>query len=293
MTTRTPSTRAPLTRAKAKTGTVVFIGAGPGDPGLLTLRAADALATADCVAVPDALRDAVLPRCREDVEVLDVTGLDGPATGKALAAAAKTGHNVARVLPGDPTVLCDFANEADACAKAKVGFELVPGVSAAFAVPAYAGVPVTDKKHRAVHVLDVGPEADEPDWASLAAPRQTLVLLNCADVIGKVAASLVEHGWRGDTPVAVNSGGTTTSQHTVVSTLDTVERDSAVFDAPVLAVVGEVVRLREKLSWWEGKPLFGWKVLVPRTKDQAGVLSERLVSYGAVPVEVNLVGECG
>ncbi|HEX3707579.1 MAG TPA: bifunctional uroporphyrinogen-III C-methyltransferase/uroporphyrinogen-III synthase [Mycobacteriales bacterium] len=274
------------TRIKPKTGTVVFIGSGPGDPGLLTLRAADALAIADCVAVSESLRDAVLPRCREDVEVLDVAGLDAPAIGKAIAAAAKTGQMVARVLPGDPTVLCGFAEEADACAKAKVGFELVPGVSAAFAVPAYAGVPVTDKKHRAVHVVDVGADADEPDWASLSGARQTLVLLNCADVIGKVAASLVEHGWRGDTPVAVTSGGTTTSQHTVVSSLDTVERDSAVFDGPTLAVVGDVVRLREKLSWWEGKPLFGWKVLVPRTKDQAGALSERLVSYGAVPVEV-------
>ncbi|HVS68438.1 MAG TPA: uroporphyrinogen-III synthase [Mycobacteriales bacterium] len=274
------------TRTKAKTGVVVFIGAGPGDPGLLTLRAADLLAAADAVAVPDVLRAAILLRCREDVEILDVGGCDGAVSGKALATAAKSGKLVARVLPGDPTVLCDFAEEADVCAKAKVAFELVPGVSSAFAVPAYAGVPVTDKRHRAVHVIDVSAHAEEPDWASLAGSRRTLVLLNCADVLGKVAASLVEHGWKGDTPVAVTAAGTTTAQHTIVSTLDTVERDSAPLDGPTVAVVGEVVKLRERLSWWESKPLFGWKVLVPRTKDQAGVLSDRLVGYGAVPVEV-------
>jgi uroporphyrinogen III methyltransferase/synthase len=274
------------TRPKAKTGTVVFIGAGPGDPGLLTLRAVDVLREADAVAMPEMLHATLLPHCREDVEVLDIHGHDGAVSGKAIAAAAKAGKLVARVLPGDPTVLCDFAEEADACAKAKVGFELVPGISSAFAVPAYAGVPVTDRKHRSVHVVDVAEGVDEPDWASLAGPRQTLVLLNCAKVLGKVAASLVEHGWKGDTPVAVTADGTTTSQYTVVSTLDTVERDSAVFDGATLAVVGEVVRLRDKLSWWESKPLFGWKVLVPRTKDQAGPLSDRLASYGAVPVEV-------
>ncbi|HVT20375.1 MAG TPA: bifunctional uroporphyrinogen-III C-methyltransferase/uroporphyrinogen-III synthase [Mycobacteriales bacterium] len=274
------------TRTKPSPGVVVFIGAGPGDPGLLTLRATEVLRAADAVAVPEMLRGEILPRCREDVEILDITDHDGAVTGKALAAAAKTGKLVARVLPGDPTVLCDFAEEADACAKGKIAFELVPGVSSAFAVPAYAGVPVTDRRNRAVHVVDVSDHAEEPDWASLAGPRRTLVLLNCAHVLGKVAASLVEHGWKGDTPIAVTAAGTTTAQHTVVSTLDTVEKDSNALDGPSIAVVGEVVKLRDKLSWWESKPLFGWKVLVPRTKDQAGALSERLVGFGAVPVEV-------
>jgi uroporphyrinogen III methyltransferase/synthase len=286
VTTRSSSTRTAAVRSKPRSGAVAFIGAGPGDPGLLTLRGADVLAAADSVALPDELRDAILPRCRTDVEQLDVASLDAVATGKALAAAAKAGKLVARVVPGDPTVFGAFAEEADACAKAKVGIELVPGVSPSFAVPAYAGVPVTDKRSRAVHVVDVGPDADEPDWSSFAGARQTLVLTNCADVIGKVAASLVEHGRRGDTPIAVTSAGATTAQQTVVSTLDTVERDSAALEGDAVAVVGDVVRLRERLSWWEGKPLFGWKVLVPRTKEQAGGLSDRLVGYGAVPVEV-------
>ena len=101
-----------------------------------------------------------------------------------------------------------------------------------------------------------------------------------------MAAALVEHGRRGDTPIAVTTGGTTTAQRTIVSTLDTVERDTASLDGPATAVVGEVVKLREKVSWWETKPLFGWKVLVPRTKEQAAALSDQLTSYGAVPVEV-------
>jgi uroporphyrinogen III methyltransferase/synthase len=273
-------------RSKTTPGTVTFIGAGPGDPSLLTLRAAEVLAAVDAVAVAETYRDSVLRHCREDVELLDVAELDAPARGRLLAATAKAGKAVARVFAGDPTILCAFSEEADAVVKAKVGFELVPGVSAAVGVPGYAGVPLTDKRHRTVHIVDVSAEADEPDWAALSGAKQTVVFLNCTGLVGKLAGSLVEHGRRGDTPIAVTAAGTTTSQQTVVSTLDTVERDAAILDGPIVAVVGDVVKLREKLSWWEGKPLFGWKVLVPRTKEQAAALSAQLASYGAVPVEV-------
>jgi uroporphyrinogen III methyltransferase/synthase len=274
------------TRPKAPAGIVTFVGAGPGDPSLLTLRAAEVIAGADVIAVSDELRGVVQSRCREGVEFIDTAALDTAGAGKALAAAAKAGKAVVRIFPGDPTLLCDYAGEADALVKSKVNFELVPGVSAAIGVPAYAGVPVTDKRTTAVHIVDVGSDADEPDWAALVGAKQTLVLLNCAGVIGKAAASLVEHGRKGDTPIAVTAAGTTTAQRTVVSTLETVERDSAVLDGPITAVVGDVVKLRDKLSWFESKPLFGWKVLVPRTKEQAAALSDQLSSYGAVPVEV-------
>jgi uroporphyrinogen III methyltransferase / synthase len=190
------------------------------------------------------------------------------------------------VFSGDPTVFCAFATEADACAKAKVPFELVPGVSAALSVPGYAGVPVTDKKTHAVHIVDAGTDAPEPDWAALTSPSSTVILLNCGRRIGKVATALVEHGRRPETPVAVTANGTTTEQFTVVSTLESVERDAAAVGPDSLVVVGDVVKLRDRLSWWESKPLFGWKVLVPRTKDQAGALSEQLTAYGAIPVEV-------
>jgi uroporphyrinogen III methyltransferase / synthase len=279
------------TRTKPKPGTVTFVGGGPGDPGLLTLRAAEALAAADLVVLARPRLDAALAHCREEVEIVD-TSEDGGPYGRALVAAARAGKSAVRVFDGDPTVLASFAEEADACAKAKLDFELVPGVSTALAVPAYAGIPVTDKRTRSVHVLDLSPEGPEPDWAAATGTHQTLILLNCSAGVGKAAAALVEHGRRGDTPIAVTVSGTTTSQRTVVSTLDTVERDAAALgghggsSGPAVAVVGDVVKLRDKLSWWESKPLFGWRVLVPRTKEQAASLSEQLAGYGAVPVEV-------
>jgi uroporphyrinogen III methyltransferase/synthase len=273
-------------RTKKKLGTVTFVGGGPGDPGLLTVRGCDALTEADVV-VADPIAAAQVTRlCRDDVTVVDADGLEPAARAKALVAPAKEGRSVVRLFDGDGTLLGGLAEEAEACAKAKLPIEIVPGVPAATAVAAYAGVPVTDKKHRTVHVVDLGADAPEPDWAALASTRGTLVLLNCNGALGKAAAALVEHGMRGDTQVAVTSDGSTRQQHTVVSTLDGVEREAAQLPGPAVAVVGDVVRFRDRLSWWETKPLFGWKVLVPRTKDQAAALSERLVSYGAVPVEV-------
>jgi uroporphyrinogen III methyltransferase/synthase len=272
-------------RPKKKLGTVTFVGAGPGDPGLLTLRAADVLADADVV-VADGDAGALLTHCREGVEVVDGQALDATDRAKALVTPAKDGRRVVRVLPGEPTLFGGFAREAEACAKAKVPFELVPGVPHATAVPGYAGIALTDAKTHAVHVVDVSPDAPEPDWAALAATPGTLVLVNCVGSVGKVAGALVEHGRRADTPIAVTEAGTTTEQLTVLSTLDAVDRDAAGLKSSTVVVVGDVVRLRERLSWWETKPLFGWKVLVPRTKEQAAALSEQLVSFGAVPVEV-------
>ena len=273
-------------RTKKKIGIVTFIGAGPGDPGLLTLRAADVISGADVVVVERRLRDQIAPHTRPDVEIVDPTRLELAERAKAMVTAAKEGRRVVRLLDGDAMLFAGLADEAEACAKARVPIEFVPGVPSVTAVPAYAGIPVTDKKSHAVHVLDVGPDAPEPDWAELASSPGTLILLRCAKSIGKVAASLIEHGRRGDTPVALTSDGATRQQHTVVSTLESIERDAVGVTPTAIAVVGDVVRLRERLSWWETKPLFGWRVLVPRTKEQAASLSEQLISYGAVPVEV-------
>jgi uroporphyrinogen III methyltransferase / synthase len=273
------------TRTKPKPGIVTFVGGGPGDPRLLTARAIEVLGAADVVVLSRPDYDAVLSHCRDDVQIVDATCGDA-ATSKSVVTSARAGNNVVRVFAGDPTVLCAFAEEADACAKAKLEFELVPGVSAALAVPAYAGIPVTDKRVRAVHVVDLSSDSPEPDWSAASGSHQTLVLVNCTGAVGKAAAALVEHGRRGDTPIAVTVSGTTVGQRTVVSTLDAVDRDTATLTGPAVAVVGDVVKLRDRLSWWESKALFGWKVLVPRTKEQAAALSEQLASYGAVPEEV-------
>ncbi len=273
-------------RTKKKPGHIAFVGAGPGDPGLLTVRGCDALAAADVVVADTQPDDQWTSHCREGVEVVDAAGLEPAARAKTVVAAANEGRRVVRLHAGDGTVLGGLAEEAEACARAKLPVEIVPGVATATAVPVYAGIPVTDKKTHAVHVVDAGADAPEPDWATLASARGTLVLLNCGGMVGKAAAALIEHGLRGDTAIAVTVDGTTRQQHTVVSTLDAVERDAAGATGSAVAVVGNVVRLRDKLSWWETKPLFGWKVLVPRTKEQAAALSDQLVSYGAVPVEV-------
>ena len=153
------------------------------------------------------------------------------------------------------------------------------------AVPAYAGVPLTDKKHREVAVVNCADA--KVDWSAYADDR-TLVLLSAVSAIGDVAKALVAAGRAPATPVAMTRVGTTTEQETVVSTLERIAADAraARMAPPAVTVVGDVVDLRTTLSWFETKPLFGWRVLVPRTKEQAGSVSTRLRGFGAVPEEV-------
>jgi len=278
-------------RPSAPIGYVSFVGSGPGDPELLTVRAVDLLRDAEIVIteVPEhaVLVEALAPAA----EVVDGGfGTDGqPLThagrAKVVVRHAKSGKRVVRLMAGDPFVYASGPEEAQACVKAGVGFEIVPGVSSVTAVPAYAGVPLTDKKHREVAVINCA--ESKVDWASYADDR-TLVLLSAVNAIDMVAAALVEAGRSEDTPVAMTRVGTTTEQETVVSTLGRIAADAraARMAPPAVTVVGDVVDLRQTLSWFETKPLFGWRVLVPRTKEQAGSLSARLRSFGAVPEEV-------
>ena len=271
---------------KKKTATVWLVGAGPADPGLLTVRAAEVLAEADVVVAHSTVHAPLLERLGEDVEVLDAASQDAEALGKAVIAAAREGRSVVRLYAGDPFVGCRGSDFASALVKAKVPFEVVPGLSTALTVPAYAGIALTDRTHRAVTVVDL--EADEPQWSKLVAASGTLVVLGVEGRIAGVVESLVAAGLSDSTPAAVTAAGTTTEQQTVSGTLADLPSFASSLDRtkPALLVVGDVVRSREKLSWFESKPLFGWKVLVPRTKDQAGALSDQLRSYGAVPVEV-------
>ncbi|HET7173098.1 MAG TPA: uroporphyrinogen-III synthase [Nocardioidaceae bacterium] len=276
-------------------GAVTFVGTGPGDPGLLTVRAVELIRAADVVLTEgpehQALLQTLLDGRLDKVSVVDAgraengRPLTHAARARLVVRYAKAGGRVVRLVAGDPWVYSTAPEEATACVKARVQFEVVPGVSSLTAVPAYAGVPLTTRVLREVTVLDAA-EADL-DWSRYA-DSETLVLLSAAANIGRVARALVEAGRDPQTPVSMTSTGTTTGQHTVVSTLAAVERDlkAAGITAPAVAVVGEVVRLRQELSWFETKPLFGWRVLVPRTKEQAGALTERLSDYGAVPEQV-------
>lgn len=289
----------------ATRGWVSFVGSGPGDPGLLTVRAVDLLRRADVVVTeaPEhpALVRSVLGIPEPDLEAEAPVEAAGPefvdggfgedgqplthaARAKVVVKQAKRGLRVVRLMAGDPFLYASGPEEAQACVKAGLGFEIVPGVSSVASVPAYAGIPLTTKDHREVAVVTCG---DKVDWSRYA-DKRTLVLLSAVGQIGDIAKALVAAGRPAETPVAMTRVGTTTEQSTVTSTLERIAADAraARMAPPAITVVGDVVDLRETLSWFETKPLFGWRVLVPRTKEQAGSVSERLRGYGAVPDEV-------
>ncbi|GAA1604303.1 MULTISPECIES: uroporphyrinogen-III synthase [Kribbella] len=272
-------------------GHVTFVGVGPGDPALLTLAGRDVLANADAVVVEGPEHDAFLGYCKAGVEVVDGSGAEGSralrvaARARLVVKTAKTAANVVRLLSGDPFTFSSGAEEAAACKKAGIAFNVVPGVSELSAVPTYAGIPLTMKGDREVTVVDLA--ENKLDLTRLQ-PKQTLVLLNAVETLKETVAALVEAGFDAATPVAVTVGGTTTSQTSVVGTLETIITDlrTAKVTGEAVIVVGAVVEQREALSWFETKPLFGWRILVPRTKDQAGPLMDRLRRYGAMPEEV-------
>ncbi|MFD0685780.1 bifunctional uroporphyrinogen-III C-methyltransferase/uroporphyrinogen-III synthase [Actinomadura fibrosa] len=272
----------PPARRTADPGTVALVGMGPGDPGLLTLRAAAELERADTVVVSrQHCSDEMLSHCRPGAEILDAA--DGDPV-KFAARAAKAGRRVVRLFQGDPGLGCGLAAEGAALAKAGVPFEVVPGVSAVTGVPGYAGIPLTDPKHREVRVVDAS--GGGVDWERFADADATLVVIGAEGAVAETAKGLIAAGRPDSTPAAMTSLGTTTEQETVVSTLHRLAADTKGMEAPALIIVGDVVSWRDRLSWFETKPLFGWRVLVPRTKEQAASLSDQLRGYGAVPDEV-------
>ncbi|WP_435772050.1 uroporphyrinogen-III synthase [Nocardioides sp. SYSU DS0651] len=289
--------------SQVQAGGVAFVGTGPGDPDLLTVRAVRLIEEADVVITEEpghvTLVEVVCGRLAavsetgeacSGPEIVDGGfGEDGQplthaARAKVVVKQAKRGLRVVRLLGGDPFLYASGPEEAQAVAKAGIAFEVVPGVSSVGAVPAYAGIPLTTKDHREVAVVTCG---EKVDWSRYC-DTPTLVLLSAVGQIGDIAKQLIAIGRSPETPVAMTRVGTTTEQQTITSTLERIAADAraARISPPAITVVGEVVDLREKLSWFETKPLFGWRVLVPRTKEQSAVLSNRLREFGAVPEEV-------
>ncbi|MDQ1635556.1 MAG: uroporphyrinogen methyltransferase / synthase [Frankiaceae bacterium] len=302
MTSRSAGTPGRAKGAGQPAQPVAVVGSGPGNPDLLTVRAAELLAAADVVLVAEGVPAPALSVAGRAVAGGAVLVGPGEVADpvKEAVTRSRAGERVVRVLPGDPFEHPDLGREVAALQRAKVTVEVVPALGAP-ATAAYAGVAV-GLPHTVVALDPTTPTA--PDWAALAAaPGNLVLLLPVAAELGKAAASLLEHGRRADTPVSLTVDGTTSRQRTVVSTLDAVERDAAALlgardETPVLpggpapdvvpavAVVGPAVRSRDKLAWWESRALFGWTVLVPRTREQAGSLAAMLAAQGAVPLEV-------
>ncbi|SCD96637.1 uroporphyrinogen-III synthase /uroporphyrinogen-III C-methyltransferase [Streptomyces sp. DvalAA-14] len=295
---RTGAAGPPKSGPTAVTGHVTFLGAGPGDPGLLTLRAVEALARADLLVGDALVLDVVRTHARADVgtaqpaadgEVLDSAAERSAAAAQLVMASARTGKRVVRAVTGDPGFDSGAAAEMLACAQAGIPFEVVPGVAAALGVPAYAGVPLSGN----VRFLDAT-SAAENCWSEVGLSDATLVVSTTLQTVAAAAAELVGAGRKPDTLLTVTVAGTTTRQRTWTATLGTIAAELKATKAlptpegPIaaIAVVGERTAHRQHLSWFETKPLFGWRVLVPRTKEQAASLSDQLRSYGAVPHEV-------
>ena len=301
---------------KAKPGRITFVGSGPGDPGLLTTRARTVLANAALVFTDPDVGEAVLKLVGSDLPpaagpapapqgaaaeapdaieppVVTVGADIRPALGepaevaKTLVAEAKAGADVVRLVAGDPLSIDAVTAEVNVITRSHLTFEIVPGLPATVAVPSYAGLPL-GSTHT---VADV---RGEVDWAALAAAPGPLILTATASHLGDAARSLIEYGLADSTPCVVTAAGTTCSQRSVESTLGGLTDRNALsaldtggpMAGAVVVTIGKTVTSRAKLNWWESRALYGWTVLVPRTKEQAGEMSERLIAHGATPIEV-------
>ncbi|GAB93337.1 uroporphyrinogen-III methyltransferase/uroporphyrinogen-III synthase [Gordonia rhizosphera NBRC 16068] len=261
---------------------VAMIGAAHMEPAK-PVKPARGSAAKDAAA-KDAATDAEAPADTDaDAEEPSIVhpALGDPAeVAKTLIAAARDGVDVVRVVSGDPLTTDSVLAEVNTVARTTIQFEVLPGLPAASVVPSYAGMPLG-----ATHT-EADVRAEGVDWAALAAAPGPLVLHATSGHLAETASALTEHGMAAQTPVAITINGTTCAQRTIEATLATMNDLGNALVGPLILTIGKVVGNRSKLSWWESRALYGWTVLVPRTKDQAGDMSDRLRSHGAIPKEV-------
>lgn len=279
-------------------GKVYLVGAGPGDPGLITVRGRAALEAADVIVYDRLASPRLLKHCRADAERVYVGKQSSRHTltqdeiNALIVDRALAGKTVCRLKGGDPFVYGRGGEEAEECVKVGVPFVVVPGVTSAIAAPAYAGIPVTHRKLCSALGIITGhedPAKTESSirWAGLAEGLDTLVFLMGVENLPNITRELIANGKPPETPVALVRWGTTTDQATLTGTLaDIVDRvREAGFKAPAVTIVGEVVNLRETLRWWDNRPLSGKRIVVTRSREQASELSERLEDLGAETIE--------
>ena len=283
----------------ARPGVVYLVGAGPGDPGLMTARSLDLIACADAIYYDRLIPPGALAGAREDAELVYVGKQPGVASvpqeeiGERLIEAARAGRSVVRLKGGDPFVFGRGGEEGEALRAAGVEFEVVPGITAGVAATAYAGIPVTHRDDASAVAFVTGhedPEKDETalDWDALAAFPGTLVFYMGVKRLEENAKALIAAGRDPEQPAAAIERGTMEGQRTVTATLRTIHEAVALAEvkAPALIVVGPVVERHEELDWLARRPLHGKRVIVTRARAQASGLAASLRELGAGVVEL-------
>lgn len=282
----------------ANIGKVFLVGAGPGDPKLITVRGLEALRRADAVVYDRLAGPRLLKEIKPGADVIYVGKRSERHTMKQedinrlLVDLAREGKTVVRLKGGDPCVFGRVGEEAETLATSGIPFEIIPGVTSAVGVPAYAGIPLTHRDLASSFAVVTGYEnPDKPelnvDWAKLAPSVDTLVFLMGVSKIDLICRQLIAHGRPASTPVALIRWGTRMAQRTLIGTLADIPGQvrKTGFKPPAVIVVGEVVRLRETMNWFESKPLFGRRVLITRAAGQSGELADKIDERGGEPLE--------
>lgn len=279
-------------------GTVFLIGAGPGDFGLLTLKARDVLAAADVIVYDALANENYLSLARKDAEciyvgkIADQHALPQHEINALLVKKAKEGKTVARLKGGDPYIFGRGGEEAQELLAAGVSFEEIPGISSTIAAPAYAGIPLTHRDFSSSVTIVTGHENPDKDksainWAALAQSASTLVFVMGMKNLPHIVENLLANGLAPDTPAALVYRGTTPAQRTLVAPLAKLPEEAKAngFTNPSVIVVGQVCTLRDELGWFEKRPLFGRRIVVTRAREQASGLAEKLTRLGAEVVQ--------
>ena len=280
-------------------GICYLVGAGPGDPGLLTLKGRECIEVADVLVYDYLCNPELLRHGRPGTERIYVGKKAGAHTltqdqiNALIVKLTREGKVVTRLKGGDPVLFGRGAEEAAELAEAGVRFEIVPGITSAIAGPAYAGIPVTHRDHASQLTIFTGhedPTKDDTslDYAKLAKADGTKVFLMGVERMGEITGELLKHGASPETPMALVRWATHGRQQTLIATLGTMAQrvKETGFKAPAVAVVGDVVKERDSINWYENRPLFGKRIVVTRTRQQAGVLTRRLRDLGADVMEL-------
>ncbi len=277
-------------------GKVYLVGAGPGDPELITLKGRRVLGLADSVLFDHLANDALLdlaPEAAERIYVGKKKAIHSHKQEKIIAMIverARAGRTVVRLKGGDPFIFGRGGEEVEALAEAGIRYEVVPGVTSPLGIAAYTGVPLTHREHTSVVTFVTGHSVEGIDWSKVGA-SETLVIFMGLHFFAEIARELLASGRSPDTPAMAVRWGTRPDQHTVAGTLGTLPAliEEHHLTPPATIIIGDVVRLREKLNWYEKLPLFGKRIVVTRAREQASELSGKLRALGAEVIELPVI----